>query len=143
MSTLACVEIKAFLPAKDFEVSKRFYAALGFECRSDVGGVAYFCTGHCAFLLQDFYQEAWAENSAMHLLVDDVQAWLAHVELADVARSFCESGVKVTPLVVQAWGLTEFVLIDPAGVCWHIGQNTPGFDAVGKVDPLELPSNLP
>ncbi|MGQ3227214.1 MAG: hypothetical protein ACT6UU_25140 [Hydrogenophaga sp.] len=73
-AALQAVEIKAFVPAKDFALSKRFYADLGFTQRSEGGGVAYFCVGDCPFLLQDFYEQALAENLVMHLLVTDVHA---------------------------------------------------------------------
>lgn len=127
---LHAVELKAFVPAKDFALSKRFYAELGFTQRSEGGGVAYFCVDSSAFLLQDFYEPALAENLAMHLLVTDVQAWRAHVDAQDLAGRY---GVRVTPVKEQAWGITEFVVIDPSGVCWHIGQNTPGFEPVGRL----------
>lgn len=130
MSPLQATEIKAFVPAKDFALSQRFYADLGFEKRSAGGGVAYFQVDGCAFLLQDFYDPALAQNLAMHLLVPDVNAWLAHVQTQDLAGRY---GVRVTPLTAQPWGITEFVVIDPAGVCWHIGQNTPGFVPVGRL----------
>jgi hypothetical protein len=135
MSGPAVVELKAFVPARDFVLSKRFYTALGFTQRSEGGGVAYFHCGHCAFLLQDFYVKEFADNCVMHLLVEDVQEWFGHVNTADLAGTF---GVKVTPIVDQPWGITEFVVIDPAGVCWHIGQNTPGFQPVGR-----FPENNP
>ena len=35
MENLNAVEIKSFVPAKDFELSKRFYQRLGFEMASD------------------------------------------------------------------------------------------------------------
>lgn len=130
MSGLKAIELKAFVPSKDFALSKRFYADLGFEQRSEGGGVAYFQVDGCAFLLQDFYEPALADNLVMHLLVPDVQAWLAHVQSSDLAGRY---GARVTALVEQPWGITEFVVIDPAGVCWHIGQNTPGFVPVGRL----------
>jgi hypothetical protein len=34
MANMATVEIKAFVPARDFELSKRFYVDLGFEIES-------------------------------------------------------------------------------------------------------------
>ncbi|OGB91360.1 MAG: glyoxalase [Burkholderiales bacterium RIFCSPLOWO2_12_FULL_67_210] len=129
MSTLTAIELKAFVPAKDFALSQRFYTDLGFTQRSQGGGVAYFCVDGCAFLLQDFYDPALAENLVMHLLVPDVLAWRAHVDAQDLAGRY---GVRVTALEAQPWGITEFVLIDPAGVCWHIGQNTPGFEPVSR-----------
>ena len=130
MSALRAVELKAFVPAKDFALSRRFYADLGFVQRSEGGGVAYFCVDNSAFLLQDFYEQALAENLVMHLLVPDVQAWRAHVDAQDLAGRY---GVRVTPVTAQPWGITEFVVIDPSGVCWHIGQNTPGFQPVGRL----------
>jgi hypothetical protein len=130
MTRLQATEIKAFVPAKDFALSRRFYADLGFQQRSEGGGVAYFEVDGCAVLLQDFYEPALANNLAMHLLVPDVNAWLAHVQQQDLAGRY---GVRVTSLVEQPWGITEFVVIDPAGVCWHIGQNTPGFAPVGRL----------
>ncbi len=127
---LEAVELKAFVPAKDFALSKRFYADLGFRQRSEGGGVAYFCVDHCAFLLQDFHEPGLAENLVMHLLVSDVQAWRAHVDAQDLAGRY---GTRATPVQAQPWGITEFVLTDPCGVCWHIGQNTPGFEPVGRL----------
>ena len=50
--------------------------------------------------------------------------------LLDLAGRY---GVRITPVTAQPWGITEFVLIDPCGVCWHIGQNTPGFEPVGRL----------
>ncbi len=43
--------IRAFIPAKDFELSKRFYEALGFEKVLD-GDVAIFKAGSGGFILQ-------------------------------------------------------------------------------------------
>lgn len=126
MSDLAAIELKAFVPAKDFALSKRFYADLGFTQRSEGGGVAVFAFGHCSFLLQDYYTREFAENCVMHLLVADVQAWERKVREAGLAERY---GVTVTGLTAQPWGITEFVVLDPAGVCWHIGQDTPGFSA--------------
>ena len=131
---LRATEIKAFVPAKDFALSKRFFADLGFTQRSEGGGVAYFSVDGCAFLLQDFYEQALADNLVMHVLVPDVAAWRAHVEAQDLVGRY---GVRLTPVVEQPWGITEFVLIDPSGVCWHIGQNTPAFQPVDRLpDPL-------
>lgn len=53
-SNLSVTEIKAFVPSKDFELSKRFYQHMGFTMASEGGGVAYFHLDHTSFLLQDF-----------------------------------------------------------------------------------------
>ena len=52
MSNLKVTEIKAFVPSKNFALSKQFYQDLGFTLASEGGGVAYFHFGHVSFLLQ-------------------------------------------------------------------------------------------
>jgi catechol 2,3-dioxygenase-like lactoylglutathione lyase family enzyme len=120
MINLRVVEIKAFVPAKDFELSKQFYKDLGFTMASDGGGVAYFHFGHVSFLLQDFCAESLAENFMMHILVEDVQAWWHHVKGSGVASKY---GVKVTDIETQPWRMRDFCVFDPSGVLWRIGQN--------------------
>ena len=121
MSNLRVTEIKAFVPAKDFELSKQFYKDLGFAIASEGGGVAYFHLGHASFLLQDFCAEDMAENFMMHLLVGDVDAWWTKVREADVTRKY---GVKLSVIVQQPWRMRDFCVTDPSGVLWRIGQNT-------------------
>lgn len=53
---------RPFLPSRDFELSKRFYEALGFEKLLDSTDVAIFRAGLGGFLLQRRYQRDWAEN---------------------------------------------------------------------------------
>ena len=69
---LAAIEIKAFLPAGDFERSKRFYAALGFEIPWSSEDLAYVRHGGTSFLLQAFDEPGFARNYQMHLLVENV-----------------------------------------------------------------------
>lgn len=121
MSNLRVTEIKAFVPAKDFELSKQFYQDLGFTMASDGDGVAYFHLGDASFLLQDFYADALAENFMMHLLVEDVDAWWNQVTDSGVASKY---GVKITSVETQPWRMKDFCLFDPCGVLWRIGQNT-------------------
>ncbi len=120
MDNLNVTEIKAFVPAKDFELSKGFYTDLGFTMASEGGGIAYFHFGHVSFLLQDYCVEALAENFMMHILVQDVEAWWRHVQSTGVALKY---GVSVGAIETQAWGMKDFCLFDPSGVLWRIGQN--------------------
>ena len=118
--TLETIEIKAFVPAKDFELSKRFYTDLGFIVASSYGGVAYLKAGGCSFLLQDFYEPALADNFMMHLLVADVDTWWRQVQEQDLAGRY---GVRAAPPQDRPWGMRDFTLTDPSGVLWRIGQN--------------------
>jgi catechol 2,3-dioxygenase-like lactoylglutathione lyase family enzyme len=120
MRHLGVVEIKAFVPAKDFELSKRFYQDIGFTLASSGWGVAYFYVGQSSFLLQDFDAEGHADNVMMHLLVEDVDAWWQHIQDAGVVATY---GVRLWDLKTQDWGIRDFKLTDPTGVLWHIGQN--------------------
>ena len=121
MQNLNITEIKAFVPAKDFELSKQFYKDLGFTIASEGGGVAYFHMNHVSFLLQDFCTESLAENFMMHILVEDVDAWWAHVDGTGVASKY---GIQVGAIESQPWRMRDFCLSDPSGVLWRIGQNT-------------------
>jgi len=120
MSNLNVTEIKAFVPSKDFSLSKQFYLDLGFKLASEGGGVAYFHFEQVSFLLQDFCAENLAENFMMHLLVQDVEAWWQQVAETGVVEKY---GVKIWPIQLQPWGMRDFCLTDPSGVLWRIGQN--------------------
>lgn len=122
MQNLQVTEIKAFVPARDYALSKNFYIDLGFTMASDGGGVAYFHFGEASFLLQDFCAESLAENFMMHLLVADVDAWWAHVQASGVVSRY---GVRLTDIETQPWRMRDFCLSDPSGVLWRIGQNIP------------------
>ncbi|KAF1007934.1 MAG: hypothetical protein GAK28_01410 [Luteibacter sp.] len=118
--TLETIEIKAFVPSKDFELSKRFYTDLGFTVASSFDGVAYLKAGECSFLLQDFYDPTLAENFMMHLLVADVDAWWRQVKEGELAARY---GVRAAPPEDRPWRMRDFTLTDPSGVLWRIGQN--------------------
>jgi Glyoxalase/Bleomycin resistance protein/Dioxygenase superfamily len=122
MTHLRVTEIKAFVPSKDFTVSKSFYRDLGFTMASDGDGIAYFHFGHVSFLPQDFCAEGLADNFMMHVLVEDVDAWWAHVQQSQVAAKY---GVKVTEIETQHWRMRDFCPSDPSGVLWRIAQNMP------------------
>jgi hypothetical protein len=119
-SPLNVVEIKAFVPARDFELSKTFYKDIGFIMASEGGGVAYFRFEHASFLLQDFCAESFAENFMMHMLVSDVDAWWNRIFESGVVAKY---GVKQTNIELQPWRMRDFCLTDPTGVLWRIGEN--------------------
>ena len=115
---LAVVEIKPFVPARDFSHSIDFYEALGFTCASVFDGIAYLRCGASSFLLQDFYVAELAANFQMHLLVEDVGAW--HGKAQTVAAQF---KVAIGEPADQPWAMRDFTLFDPSGVLWRVAQN--------------------
>lgn len=111
--------VRPFMPAKDFELSKRFYEALGFEKVLD-SEVAIFNAGSGGFILQRYFQEDWASNFMMQLMVDDLDSWWARIESLDLPKNFGVAPPK--PPAMQPWGLRVAYVVDPSGVLWHIAQ---------------------
>ena len=70
--------MKVYVPAKDFDESKRFYAALGFELTDAWGGNVDCKLGNAEFRLQNYYAEGWANNFMMQFWVDDIHGWYEH-----------------------------------------------------------------
>jgi len=114
---------RAFIPARDFHVSKLFYEALGFQKVLDAD-VAIFNVGSGGFILQPYYQKEWAENLMMQLMVDDLDAWWTHIANLDLVGQFGVSPPK--PPALQPWGLRIAYVVDPSGVLWHFAQRRPG-----------------
>jgi catechol 2,3-dioxygenase-like lactoylglutathione lyase family enzyme len=114
---------RPFLPARDFEKSRAFYEALGFEKLLD-GEVAIFAVGKTSFILQRFFQEGQSENFMMQLMVDDLDAWWSHLEKLDLPKSFGVDPPR--PPAMQPWGLRVAYVVDPSGILWHVAQRRKG-----------------
>ncbi len=118
MPELVAIELKAHLPARDFEVSKQFYQDIGFTLWWSDQGLAHLHygphgeQGKAAFLLQNYYVKEFAENSQMHLLVNDVDAWWREIQVRGF-NSQPRAGNQIPPPIsmksaavrrVAAWG---------------------------------------
>lgn len=112
-------DVRAFIPARDFALSKAFHAALGWEVR-DVGpGIALVTVGEAQhFYIQDYYLREVAENSMLHLTVDDADAWYVHVERVLADGRF--AGARVQRPALQAYGAMVTFVHDPSGVLLHL-----------------------
>ncbi len=114
--------VRPFLPAKNFETSLRFYEAIGFHAYRLGETLAELSLGTHAFLLQGHYVKEWAENTVMHVLVNDVQAWWQHIHSLDLGNEF-----GVSPPAqprAELWGLTVVYVFDPTGILWHFAEVT-------------------
>ena len=111
--------LRPFVPTQDFNLSRKFYEALGFEKVFD-GEVAIFNAGSGGFILQRYYQKDWAENSMIQLVVDDLDAWWSHIQTLELEKTFGVQAPK--PPVMQPWGIRVAYVYDPCGVLWHITQ---------------------
>ena len=114
---------RPFLPTQDFDRSRDFYEALGFTKVLD-SEVAIFNAGSGGFILQRGYQKEWAENCMMQLMVDDLDAWWAHLEALDLPARFGVQHPKAPAM--QPWGLRVAYVYDPCGVLWHVAQRREG-----------------
>jgi catechol 2,3-dioxygenase-like lactoylglutathione lyase family enzyme len=117
---LAVVEIKAFVPARDFAASKAFYAALGFEIPWSSDDLAYVRHGGTSFLLQKFHVRQHADNFMMHMLVENVDDWYRHVLATGVVERY---GLRIESPQDRPWRIRDFPITDPTGILWRIGQN--------------------
>jgi catechol 2,3-dioxygenase-like lactoylglutathione lyase family enzyme len=119
MANMTTVEVKAFVPAKDFDLSKQFYQDLGFDLVWADDHLAYFRHGSSRFLLQNFYNAVHAGNFMMHLLVEDADAWWRRVQDQGLPAKY---GVHADPPADRG-SMRDFVLVDPTGVLWRVGQD--------------------
>lgn len=118
----AILALRPFVPAKDFELSKRFYQALGFRISHQDENIAAMKLGGQSFILQNFHVADLAENFMLQLLVRDGDAWWRdHVDAKTLVDAF---GVKPPRAPeIQPWGLKVGFLFDPSGVLWHIAES--------------------
>jgi len=106
-------ELVVYTPAEDFELSKRFYSALGFTLTEGWGDTMDCRLGGAVFRLQNYYVKDWAENFMMKFEVDEIEAWNEHakktIDEGDFGNARCDR--------VQLVGDTKiFHIWDPCGV---------------------------
>lgn len=122
VSELSAIEVKAHVPANDFELSKKFYQDVGFTLCWSSEGMALLHFGPCgdaakpSFLLD---KREFGEHLQMHLLVKDADQWWAHIQAQKIPERY---DVDVGMPEDREWGLRDFTLIDPSGVLWRIGH---------------------
>ena len=107
-----------YVPAKDYEVSQRFYRALGFTLTPGFGKTMDCSLGGMTFRLQDYYVEDWANNFMFVVFVDDAQAWF---EKASALRADFP-GVRVKPPEPVGDDSVTHV-VDPTGVLLVLVQS--------------------
>ena len=111
-------DLKAFVPAKDAELSKKFYTDLGFIINWSNPEIAELQIGSFRFLLQTFYVAEHASNFMMSLQVEDADEWWEHIKRQEFTKRY--PGIMCKPPEMQPWGIRVLYLSDPTGVLWHI-----------------------
>jgi uncharacterized glyoxalase superfamily protein PhnB len=120
MDSQKVLDLKAFVPARDYALSRRFYADLGFTEKWHNDQVAEFEAGGFRFLLQNYFAEGLAENFMMHLHVQDADAWWKRITDASLKERYKLHMAR--PPALQSWGLRVLFISDPSGVLWHIAD---------------------
>lgn len=106
-------ELVVYVPARDFEVSKNFYSALGFQLTEGWGGTMDCRLGNVVFRLQNYFVKDWANNFMMKLDVDDVGEWYQHVKKVLDENKYGAARVAEPEMV----GDTKILhVVDPSGV---------------------------
>jgi hypothetical protein len=114
------VALRPFVPARDFRVSRQFYADLGFEVRPLGDKLLHVGIGTFAFLLQDCFVEEWAGNFMMHMLVNNLDEWWASIDALKLEARYDVRAPR--PPKLEPWGLRVAYVFDPSGVLWHFAE---------------------
>ena len=114
------INLRAFVPAKDYELARRFYAEIGFTEIWTSPELSLFSMGSVSFFLQNFYIQVVAENFMLQSSVQNLDDWWTHLQSLDLESRY--EGVRMKPPTDYPWGFREIHLIDPSGVLWHITQ---------------------
>jgi hypothetical protein len=119
----AVEDVRAFVPALDFQMSKAFYEAIGWTTVwTDGDGLALMELGGHRFMLQNFYVKDWAENFMLTVVVADAAAWCERVSAALSAGAY--GTARVAEPRAEDWGATVTYVWDPSGVLLHFTQWT-------------------
>mgnify|MGYP000976191726 CR=1 FL=1 len=117
--TMQYKSIRPFIGARDFDVSRKFYSALGFEEKELGSDMSLFTFGALSFYLQKAYVKDWVDNTMVFVEVDDVEKYWEKLNSLHLLHQF--TSVRLTPIRYEAWGKECFVH-DPSGILWHFGE---------------------
>jgi catechol 2,3-dioxygenase-like lactoylglutathione lyase family enzyme len=120
MPNLNVSDLRPFIPSKDFQLSKQFYSGLGWNVTDVDVRLALVELSGQQFYIQDYYLKDVAENTMLHLTVEDAEAWFGHVSALLRDGRFAEA--RVQPPKPQPYGATVTFVHDPAGVLLHLCQ---------------------
>jgi catechol 2,3-dioxygenase-like lactoylglutathione lyase family enzyme len=112
--------IRAFIGAKDFEVSRSFYRDLGFQESVISKNMSYFkVVETLGFYLQEAYVKDWVDNTMLFLEVNNVNEYFNELQNLGLHEKY--KNVRLTPIKQNDWG-RECFLHDPSGILWHFGE---------------------
>jgi DNA-binding XRE family transcriptional regulator len=115
------VALLTYVPAKDFALSRAFYADLGFA-ESYCGDDAIEMTRESQrFILRNHYSAEFAANATMQLEVRNLDAWWQRLLSLELPSRF--PGIMLRAPSKQVDGTRALALSDPSGVLWTIVES--------------------
>ncbi len=119
---LKAMDVKTFVPAKDFQESLKFYEAMGWQVnfRGNDDDLAELELADCRFYLQNYYNKDWANNFMLHITVENAQAW--HDHATKVIQNGKWKSARLQGPKEQSYGALVTWVWDPSGVLLHFAQ---------------------
>ncbi len=108
-------DIRVFVPCKDYEISKSFYRALGFLVEDSSDQLCICENGGCSFFLQRYYNEEFAKNLMIQLIVHDIN------DALDVVSGLKKFEIRYEPIKSEPWGKVIY-LWGPSGELIHVTE---------------------
>lgn len=114
------LSLAPFVPSgSDFNASKQLFQELGFNIEWDGGDYIGFEKDGCSFILQQYDNEAFAQNFMLSVGIENADDFWTEVSEKQLPERF---GIKLGKPIDQPYG-REVNIIDIAGVCWHFVQS--------------------
>jgi len=122
MIDLQASDIRSFVSAKDFGMSKDFYVALGGVIEWSDEKMALVELGGHRFYIQDYFVKEWADNTMLHITVADAQSCFAQISALLAGGGF--PGARVSAPKQEPYGALVSYVWDPSGILLHLAQWT-------------------
>lgn len=110
---------RPFIGAENFEISRSFYADLGFEEVVLEPNLSLFKKEEIAFYLQNAYVKDWIDNTMLFVEVEDTDEFWKELQSLNLTEKY--ENARLTPVRTMVWGKECFVH-DPSGILWHFGE---------------------
>jgi len=115
------LDVKIFVPAKDFKTSLDFYTQLGWQINWEhEGDLAELELAGTRLFLQNFYVKKWAENFMIYVSVENAQAWFEHVSAIKAPGDFPR--IRVNPPKLEGHGDIVTYVWDPSRILLHFAE---------------------
>ena len=110
------LSLEPFVPSgKEFEKSKQLFQELGFKINWDAGDYIGIEKDGCKFILQNFDNDAFAQNFMISVRINSAEEFWKDVNEKKLPEKYA---IRISKPIKQPYGI-EVNIIDIAGVCWH------------------------